>query len=139
MSYLTDGFSTQISFQNFPNLHFKEKEVQPPGMQGGGANDTTTMRNTRWRTKMPKKLIEMQDASLKVAYDPVMYQDCVSALQVNQQIVCLFPDGHNLTFWGWLDEFTPDSLKEGEQPTATIKIVCGNMNNSFVEVAPTYS
>jgi len=49
MSILNDGHSTTLTFAATPGIAgvtFKEKEVTPPAIQGGGENDTTTMRNT---------------------------------------------------------------------------------------------
>src|SRR5690606_20597699 len=104
MPRLDDGFSTIISFANFPSVKFWEKAVTPPGLSGGGANDTTTMRNTEWRTQAPKKLKTMTESSITVAYDPQVYQDTPNMIQVNQPITVTFPDGSSVTFWGWLDE-----------------------------------
>ena len=51
---IDDGHSTTISFADFPTVKFWEKEVTPPGVDGGGPNDTTTMRNVILRTMAPK-------------------------------------------------------------------------------------
>jgi hypothetical protein len=139
MARIDDGFSTTLEFADFPTVAFYEKTVTPPGMSGGGANDTTTMHNTTWRTMAPKQLKTMSEGSAKVSYDPVVYQDVVSMINVNQLITVNFPDGSSLDFWGWLDEFTPDEVSEGAQPTATIKIIPSNQNDSLVETAPVYN
>lgn len=135
---IDDGHSTTITFAQSPTVRFYEKEVTPPGMQGGGENDTTTMRNTTWRTKAPKKLVTLSSASLTVAYDPVVYDDVVAMVNVNQLITITFPDGSSVAFWGWLDEFTPGAITEGSQPTASITIIPSNQNASGVETAPDY-
>lgn len=139
MARIDDGFSTTISFADNPTVLFYEKTVTPPGLQGGGANDTTTMRNTTWRTMAPKKLKTMSEASSKVSYDPAVYSDVLTMIQNNQLITINFPDGSTLEFYGWLDEFTPDEVQEGSQPTATIKIIPSNQNDSGVETAPVYT
>lgn len=135
---LTDGFKTTINLTG-AGVTFYEKEVTPPDIDAGGPNDTTTMRTTTWRTKQPKKLKTLGAMSLKVSYDVAFYSTTVAQIGVNQAIVITFPDAHTLTFWGWLDKFKPDAIKEGEQPTAEIAIECSNQNNSGVEVAPVYS
>ena len=59
MSYLTDGFATTVTFYALgtgTTLYAKEISVTPPGINAGGENDTTTMRNTTWRTRQPKSL-----------------------------------------------------------------------------------
>lgn len=46
MTRLDDGHSTRVSFADYPSVAFYEKTVTPPGVDGGGENDTTTMLNT---------------------------------------------------------------------------------------------
>lgn len=141
MAYLTDGFKTIIAFTALPGILFKEKEVQPPDADGGGEVDTTTMRNTKYRTRQPKHLITMGDITLHVQYDSSVYslaQLINGLLNVNNTIVITFPDTHTLTVWGWVDKFTPASLKEGDFPMAEVKIHCSNQDNAGVEQAPAY-
>jgi hypothetical protein len=135
---LDDGFKTLVTFANFPSVKFWTKTVKPPGMSGGGANETTTMHNTTWRTNAPKKLKTMTDSTQTAAYDPQVYQDIPSMINTNQLITITFSDGSQVKFWGWLDEFEPNEIKEGEQPTADVKIIPSNQNSSGVETAPVY-
>lgn len=139
MSRIDDGFSTTIGFAGAPSIKFWEKEVTPPGVSGGGAVDTTTMRNEEWRTMSPKQLKTLSPAKLTVAYDPAVYTDIVAQVNVNQLITITFPDGSTLAFWGWLDEFTPGKNAEGEQPTAEVTIQPSNQNASKVETDPVYT
>lgn len=141
MGRIDDGFSTQIDFADNPSVSFWEKEVTPPGIEGGGANETTTMRNTLWRTKSPKKLVSLTDCSFTAAYDPVVYEDIIAMINANQLITITFPDDSTLEFWGWLDSFTPNANVEGEQPTAACTIVPSNQTDSAVptETAPDYT
>jgi len=136
---MDDGFATLIEFSADSDVQMWEKEVTPPGVSGGGENDTSTMRNTTWRTRSPKGLITLSEASLVVAYDPAVYDEIVTMVNVNQQITITFPDESTLVFWGWIDEFTPNASVEGEQPTAEVKIIPSNQNGSGVETAPSYS
>jgi hypothetical protein len=136
---IDDGFPTTIDFAAIASgtsLLFWEKEVTPPGVQGGGENDTTTMRNTTWRTKAPKKLKTMSPMNFIASYDPAVYDQILTLIQTNTQITVTFADGSTLVFWGWLDEFTPGASVEGEQPTATCTIIPSNQNASKVETAP---
>lgn len=136
---LDDGHATLITFANIPTIRVYEKEVTPPGASGGGENDTTTMRNNTWRTRAPKKLKTLSPASFTVAYDPQVYQDIADQLNKNQAITISFPDGSSLTFWGWIDEFTPGAIVEGEQPTADMTIIPSNQDASGAEIAPSYT
>lgn len=144
MAFLTDGHQTLIRFlvsgsSGLSGVVLKEVEVQPPGIDGGGENDTTTMHNEVWRTRQPKKLKTMTPHSVVVSYDPAIYDDILSILQANGEIEVEFPDGSKLTYWGWLDTFVPQSLKEGEMPLADCTIICGNQNDDNEEVAPVYA
>lgn len=141
MSRIDDGHPTTIEFsasQSGEPLLFWEKEVTPPGLQGGGPNDTTTMRNTKWRTKSPKKLISLSPGSFTASYDPAVMEQVLDLLNVNNQITVTYPNSDAYTFWGWLDEFTPNACVEGEQPTATCTIEPSNTNASGVETDPVY-
>jgi len=139
MARIDDGFSTIIEFAEDSDVQMWEKEVTPPGMSGGGENDTSTMRNTTWRTRAPKSLITLSESSLSVAYDPAVFDEIVAMLNVNQLVTITFPDSSTLAFWGWIDEFTPGANVEGEQPTADVTIIPSNQNASGTEVAPVYS
>ena len=137
---LDDGFSTIFTLRNAPNIKLWEKEVTPPGMSGGGPVDTTTMRNTRYRTQSPKQLITLSAMTITAAYSPDVYEDIKQQINVNQIIDAQYPDGSRVAFWGWLDEFTPGAHVEGEQPTATVTIQPSNHNNDAppLEVEPEY-
>lgn len=136
MGILNDGHSTIISFSADSSVSMKEKEVTPPGIDGGGANDTTTMRNTTYRTRQPKELVTLDEMSAMVAYDPDVYTEILAMINVNQQITVTFPDASTLRFWGWINTFKPGRLVEGEQPTAELGIIPSNQDNSGVEQAP---
>jgi len=143
--YLQDGHSTTITFADFTSVKFKETSVTPPGISGGGANEFTNMRNVEWRTKAPKKLKSMEDMQATVQYDPEVYgsgsgiDGITEMINVNQLITVNFSDGSSVAFWGWLDSFTPDAAEEGSPPTASITIICSNINASQVETPPIYT
>lgn len=141
MPALTDGFSTLIEFAADTDAVFYEKEVQPPGVEGSGGHDTSTMRHTKWRTMYPGNLVTLTEFSLTVAYDPAVYDDIVDNLiQVNTAITITFSNGGTLVFYGWLESFIPDNAVEGEQPTATITVIPSNTHSTtFAETAPVYT
>jgi len=138
-SRLDDGYQTLISFAADPTVLFYEKTVTPPGVDGGGEVDTTTMHNSTWRTRNPKALITLSNASATVSYNPACYPEIVALVNVNNLITVTFPDGDTLAFWGWLNTFTPGECKEGEQPEAEIDIIPSNQNASGVETAPVHA
>lgn len=139
---LDDGFSTTIAFSagsSGVTLQLWEKEVTPPGIAGGGPNETTTMRNTAWRTMSPKQLMTLLASSLVAAYDPAVYDEMVAMINVNQAITLTFSDNSTLVFWGWIDGFTPNNIVEGEQPTVNLNIEPSNQNAAGTEIAPAYA
>ena len=138
MARINDGFSTTVEFTDGTSglTVLWEKEISPPGMSGGGANDTTTMRNTTWRTMAPKNLKTLTESTITVAYDPDMVTEMNSLINVNQQIIITFPGAETLTFWGFVDSVVFAPISEGEQPTADITIVPTNMGDGGSEVAP---
>ena len=136
---LTDGFPTVITFDKNPSVKFFEKEVTPPSVDGGGANDITTMHNTAYRTNAPKRLKTLGSVKLSAAYDTSVYKDIMAMLQINQKITITFSDNSTVVFYGWIDKFTPGSIKEGAQPLADVEIACSNMNESGVEVGPVHT
>ena len=141
MAYLTDGHQTLVTFYALGTgvaILLKEKEVTPPGIDGGGENDTTTMRNETWRTKQPKKLKTLTDGSCVFQYDPAIYSQILEIVNVNGLVRVDFSDGSGLEFYGWLNNFTPNTCVEGEMPTANGTIVCANQNEAGTEVAPEY-
>jgi len=140
MSRLDDGYPTTIVLENLPSVPLYEKEVTPPGLSGGGAIDTTTMRNSEWRTASPKALKSLAPVSVTVAFDPAAIDQIMQQINVNQKITVNFPDGSKIEFYGWIDEFTPGAFTEGEQPTATLTIQPSLVDpTTGEETAPTYT
>lgn len=136
---MDDGYQTLVSFAADSSVLMYEKSVTPPGIDGGGEVDTTTMLNTTYRTFKPKALITMTNAKMTVAFDSAVYPEIVALVNTNTLITLTFPDASTLAFWGWLDKFTPGDFVEGEQPTAEVEIVQSNQNDSDVETAPVHT
>jgi len=135
---LDDGFATFITFENLPNIKLFEKEVNPPGISANGPIDTTTMRNTAWRTMAPKALRTMPQITATVAYATDAIELLYQQVGVNQPIIVTMPDGSTIHFWGWIEEFVPGANVEGEQPTATLTIQPSLRNTAGAEVSPAY-
>lgn len=140
---LDDGFSTILHFAENPTVSFYEREVTPPGMDGGGATDVTTMRNNRLRTRSPKKLKTLTPMTLTVLYKSDVFDpdEVWAMINVNQQITLEMPDNSMLQFYGWLDKFIPGPNQEGNVCMATITIEPSNHNNDSppLEVDPQYT
>lgn len=140
MPRLDDGHATTYSFAKYPGVKLYEKEITPPGMSGGGGNNTTTLRNVRFRTMAPKKLKTLTNSTFVAAYDPAVYIELFNMIQDKQLITITFPPPVNkqFRFWGWLDEFQPNRIVEGEQPTAQCTVIPSMDNDQQVETDPVY-
>lgn len=136
---LDDGFSTTITLENLPTVKLFETEVKPPGYDAGGPIDTTTMRNTAYRTAAPKKLKSLSNMTSTVAYATEALGELWSQIGVNQIITVHFSDHSTIAFYGWIDKFEPGQHKEGAQPTATLTIQPSMRNNQDEEEAPVYT
>lgn len=135
---LRDGFASLITFAGAPTISLWEREVTPPGVDGGGPNDVTNMRSTAWRSKLPKKLKSADDITVTAQYGPQVYNDIIAQCNVNQLITVTFSDLAQVKVWGWLNTFKPNPMREGEAPDAVVTIHCSNLDASQAEVAPLY-
>jgi hypothetical protein len=135
---LGDGYQCLIAFAQDADVSLWEKSVTPPGIDGGDPVDTSTMHNTTYRTKAARQLKELTNGSFTAAYDPQVYDQIVSLINVEGWITVHFPDGSTLDFMGYLKSFTPGEIVEGSQPEAECEIVCTNENSTGAETGPTY-
>lgn len=140
MARIDDGHQTLITIGAGSTAPYMwEKTVTPPGVEGGGENDITTMHNTTWRTRSPKQLKTLSPMSCRVTYDPQLYSKLAAAVNVNNEITITWPDGSTLKFWGWLDSFKAAELQEGAPGEADITIIPSNQNGSGGETAPVWT
>lgn len=136
---LKDGFSTLIAFAADPDVSLWEKSVQPPGVDGGDAIETTTMHNTNLRTMAPRQLKTMTESQMTVAYDPRVYDQIIALINVPTAITVHFPDQSALSFFGYLRTFEVSEHAEGEFPEATCSITPTNVDPADdSEALPSY-
>lgn len=134
---LADGHQTLVTFARDSDVNLWEKEVTPPGIDGGDEIETTTMHNVLWRTLRPRQLQTLTEASFTAAYDPNFYNQALSLVNQDDTVTVSFPDGSTVAFYGYLKSITPDAVTEGEQPTATVTIVPTNWDTAnSVEAGP---
>lgn len=137
---LGDGFATYYTFGlASPDVGFWEVEVTPVEVDGGDAVETSTMRNTTYKTRWPQSLKSLGSSTLKAAYDPAVYVSLISQVNVNQLITIRFPDHSTLKFYGFIQRFAPDPIRMGEMPTATVTITATNLSPTKIESNPTFS
>lgn len=134
---LDDGHSTLITIGLDTDINFWEKEVTPPGAEGGEPVDTTTMHNVTWRTMRSQDLITLTPCQGVAAYDPVILTEILSVINAETTITLTFPDGSTWAFYGYLKSFTPNSMNQTTQPTAQYIIQPTNWDPSnSVEAGP---
>ena len=134
---LEDGYRTVVTIAQDVDISIWEVSVTPPSVEGGDGIDQTTMHNNRWRVALPKNLETLGDCTFNGAYDPDLYNQAISAINVNTTITITFPDGSTLAFYGFLKTFAPDAVVEGTQPRATFTIQASNWDPANdVEAGP---
>jgi hypothetical protein len=136
---LEDGFSTKLAIAGYLTLKIQEKTVTPPGMEGGDPIPVTTMHNTTWRTFRARDLITLTPITVVAAYDPDVYSDdqVQSVINLETNMTLEFPDGSDLDFFGFVQNWMPSENSEGVQPEGTMTIVptCYDPTND-VEAGP---
>jgi hypothetical protein len=123
---LPDGYQALVTFAVDTDISLWEKEVTPPGIDGGEPIDTTTMHNTVWRTTGPRSLSTLTPMTFTAAYDPDVYDEILAIRNVETTVTVTFADGSTLAFYGYLQKFDPGPLAEGTPPEATVTVVPTN-------------
>lgn len=121
--FLVEGYQTLVTFSATPGLFLRVRELQPPEIDGGGEIDTTTMLNAAARTRSQKTLVHWNAITMQCQYDPFVYFQMSGTINVRQLMTVTFPDAAIVPVWGFVDKFTPTSLKEGEFPLAEVKFI----------------
>lgn len=135
---LVDGLHNTISFL-LANFTLECKELTVPGYDSRGGVDTTTLNNVSYVTMLPKLLKKQTDVSGVAVYNPTKLSTAASKVGITDYVTITFNDGSTFSFWGWLDKFTPNAMKEGEQPTVNFTVICGHQNpTTFAEQGPTF-
>lgn len=134
---LDDGYQSLITFGLLAGLDIWEKDVQPPGIDGGDPIDTTTMHNSAYRTNAPRSLKSLTEHTIVAAYDPCAYVDLLTMVNVIDEITITFPDNSTLAYWGYIRSVELSPMIEGEQPEMTITVVPTNYDcNDCTEAGP---
>ncbi|KKN23034.1 hypothetical protein LCGC14_0909050 [marine sediment metagenome] len=138
---LRDGFASNIAFESNANVSFWEKTVQPPGVDGGDAIDTTTMFNAAYRTSAARSLASLTDAAVTAAYDPLVVSEILSLVNDDTGSITIhWPEGSTLAFWGFLKSIEFAELVEGTQPECSVVIVATNWDPAAnQEEGPVYT
>lgn len=135
---IPDGFKTTIAFSRKSGVNLWPKDVTPPGFEGGGGIDVTTMLNVAYRTKRAKQLVTVDDISFDAGWDPSSYADYLGLINHDTGSISVFlPDGTYIDLYGYLNTFKPGRHSEGGMPIAACGIVITNWDAANrLEVGP---
>jgi hypothetical protein len=134
---LDDGYRSLVTIAADTDISLWEIGVTPPGMDGGDPIDTTTMHNDTYRTMASRALKTLTEFTFRFAYDPAVYTQLETNINVETTITITYPDGSTLAFYGFLRSAEFDELVEGTRPEGTATITPTNFDpTNKVEAAP---
>lgn len=135
-----EGFPVLVGILGFTTLCFWEIDVKPPAMDGLEPMDITTQHNALVHTMFPRYLEKYDPITVMCAYPSKAYEDIHAHLNVIINMCITFPDSDQLAFFGFIQKFEPEALKEGDFPKANMTIVLANIDpqNAYVEAPPVY-
>ncbi len=136
---IPDGFKTTIAFSRKSGVNLWPKDVTPPGIEGGGGIDVTTMLNVTYRVKRAKQLVSIDDISFDAGWDPSSYADYLTLCNREGSVTVFLPDGTYVDVYAYLNTFKPGRHSEGGFPLAACGIVVTNWDPvGRVEVGPVF-
>lgn len=136
---LLDGYRTTIAFAANTTVSLWEKTIKPPGLDGGEAIDTTTMLTNTYRQRTSRALKTLTDVSGTFGYDPRVYYELISLINLESSITIHFPDLSSLDFFGFLRSMEPNENAEGAFPELRCTITCTNTDPADgSEAGPVY-
>lgn len=140
MAILTDGHSTTVVISTFASTGiYCVVSVTPPSKSGGEKNDLTCMENVKYRTSAPKKLVTSGNISLRVNWDPVIYNTIDDVINQLGTVTINFSDGSNIQEIGSVQDWEPDEIVEGTDPEGTLVVAIHNRNAAGAEVGTVYN
>ena len=127
---LQNGYQTLLTCEADDDISFWEKQVTPPGIEGGDPVDFSTMHNTTWVTIAPGTLLTLTECSMTAGYNPEVIDQILLIINVNTVWTVTFPNGGTTAFHGFLRNFTPAALVRDQHPEANITVVPTNWDGS---------
>lgn len=123
---LWDGMFSKISFSLDSNISFWETSVKPFGQTGGEPIDTTTHHNVLRRTKMPRSLIDVTNATFVARYHPTVLTQIAAILNQEGSVTIIFFNGDTYDAFAYLMEADPQDMSEGNPPELNGTVVSTN-------------
>lgn len=136
--FFRNGYRTLIAFSRAPAIGFWEKDVTPPAVNGGNPIDITSMHNDTVLTKAAPSLYDVGASKVNAAWDPRLYSSILDLINRDDGTVTwIFPDGTTYAAWGYLQDFVPKNMRNGEEPEAELTVVVTNWDpTNWTEAIP---
>ncbi len=137
---IPDGFSTKVTFASQTTLSVWERDVKPPGGDGGELIDITTMHNTKYKTKYPRTIVDISDGTMVCGIDPSALSTLDALVNRPDTVTVTYPDGSTAAYYAALIKYDPSEFKIGEFPLFTLTF--GIMDYDYTahsEVGPAYA
>jgi hypothetical protein len=129
MALVHEGFSIVVNIDGVVTPLFKEVEVTPPGWNLGGAINIAGQRNTRYVTKAPQGLIEIDQAQFTCGIDPGAIAQLEAIAGVNKVMTFVWPDGYEIDICGWVEAARPTGgMSRGNRPLWNVIIEVSNID-----------
>jgi len=117
--HFTDGYNIRISLVN-QGITLYEKNVTPPGVEGGDPINITTNDNGDFMSFAPRSRKQRTAAQAEVTYDDTDLDALEAAVDQSDDILVVWPDDTTKLDSGWVRSVIANQTQEGEQPTANI-------------------
>lgn len=136
---MPEGYSAKITFASAPALQLWERDVKPPGLDGGEPIDTTTQHNNEWITMAFRSLKKLDMQNVVCAYDIDAWETIRGLVNRDDTITIRYPNGATLAFYGGCYKADFAELKIGEFPLVTLSIAATNEDSDGVEQSPVFT
>lgn len=113
-------------------------EVTPFSLDGGGEINLVTMLSKYMRTKWHKQLKGTEALTMNAFFSFNAFHRALSLVNANYQMKLKFPDNSYILFYASMNQFKPNSFKEGEPPSAMISVVPTHINEAGIETTPVF-
>jgi len=117
--HFTDGYNCRISLVN-QGITVYEKNVTPPGVEGGDPINITTNDNGDFQSFAPRSRKQKTPAQSEVTYNDTDLDALEAAVDQSDDILRVWPDDSTKLESGWLRSSIPNQTQEGEQPTTNL-------------------
>lgn len=137
-----DPHGTLITFASAPTAPLWIKAITPFGYEGGEHIDIGNMHNASVTTKAPQSIIDITNATMRVAYDASQLGTLFGLINQPDNITFMASSRNAMAVWGYMKSFVPEEVvksQEAQQPTAMVTFVATNYDpNEGTEEVPVF-